>query len=209
MFYTVYKVTNKINNKIYVGVHKTSNIDDGYMGSGVILKRALAKYGIENFEKEILESFDDCDAMFDMETKIVNDDFVSDSMTYNLKLGGSGGYDYIHNNGLNNIADNHKKASAARSLKMKNDPEFRERHRQQVSKTMTQTHKDGKIRYDTFTGKTHSEETKAKISEANSKLTGEKNSQFGSMWITDGSQNKKIKKSDTIPEGWVKGRKLK
>lgn len=35
---------------------------------------------------------------------------------------------------------------------------------------------------------------------------GQKNSQFGTMWITDGQVNKKIKKIDTIPEGWYKGR---
>lgn len=37
---------------------------------------------------------------------------------------------------------------------------------------------------------------------------GEKNSQFGSMWITNGTENKKIKKVDIIPEGWYKGRKM-
>ena len=37
---------------------------------------------------------------------------------------------------------------------------------------------------------------------------GVKNSQFGSMWITDGKNNKKIKKTDSIPEGWKTGRVL-
>jgi hypothetical protein len=40
-------------------------------------------------------------------------------------------------------------------------------------------------------------------------LAGNKNSQFGSHWVTDGLQNKKIKKSDTIPTGWAIGRKVK
>ena len=35
---------------------------------------------------------------------------------------------------------------------------------------------------------------------------GEKNSQFGMIWITDGTTSTKIKKEDIIPEGWRKGR---
>ena len=59
----------------------------------------------------------------------------------------------------------------------------------------------------TFSDKKHSEETKIKIGLANSKRqSGKGNSQYGTMWITNGSENKKIKKIDKIPEGWYKGR---
>jgi len=50
----IYITTNLINNKIYVGQHYTST-DDGYLGSGKILKLAIKKYGKENFSREILE----------------------------------------------------------------------------------------------------------------------------------------------------------
>ena len=57
MKYTVYKITNLINGKIYIGVHKTENLDDGYMGSGKNIKRAIDKYGIQNFKNRLKSIF--------------------------------------------------------------------------------------------------------------------------------------------------------
>jgi hypothetical protein len=84
----VYIVTNHINDKVYIGVHKTDNLDDGYMGSGLALQRAYKKYGIENFEKEILAFCDTYKDALDLEGKLVNKDFVLREDTYNLHIGG-------------------------------------------------------------------------------------------------------------------------
>ena len=55
----VYLITNKINNKIYIGKRKHDNPEqDSYMGSGKIISLAIKKYGIDNFKKEILAVFD-------------------------------------------------------------------------------------------------------------------------------------------------------
>lgn len=208
MVYLVYKITNLLNGKIYVGSHKTSNIDDGYMGSGKLIKKAIDKYGIENFDKKILKVFDNPYDMYDHESELVNEEFIENEDTYNLAIGGSGGYHYINDNNLNNNSDNYIKGNNVWKFKIKTDLELRKKHSDRSSKTMRRTHQEGKFRYDTFKGKTHTEETKRKIGIANSKLKGDKNSQFGTMWITDGNTNKKIKKTEPVPSGWKMGRKL-
>lgn len=101
MHFTIYKITNLVNNKIYVGKHQTSNLNDAYMGSGKSLKRAITKYGIENFHKEILFVFETEQEMNLKESEIVTSEFVSRQDTYNLCEGGNGGFSYINNNNLN------------------------------------------------------------------------------------------------------------
>ena len=56
--YTVYRTTNNINNKIYIGVHKTTNPNDKYLGSGLAIKSSIKKHGKENFTKSILFEYD-------------------------------------------------------------------------------------------------------------------------------------------------------
>ena len=88
MYFTVYKITNTMNDMVYVGVHRTKNLDDGYMGSGQLLKRAQKKYGLSNFSKVLLAVYTNRDDMFDMESLLVNEQFVRSKNTYNIKLGG-------------------------------------------------------------------------------------------------------------------------
>ena len=83
-----YKVTNNLNGNFYYGIHSTNNIDDGYMGSGLKLKRAFKKYGIENFSKEILKFFNTRKELSDYESEIVTEDLVNNPNCYNISLGG-------------------------------------------------------------------------------------------------------------------------
>jgi len=91
MRYIIYKTTNLINKKYYIGCHQTNNLNDGYLGSGKYLKRAIKKYGSENFKYEILHEVDTKEEMFNIEKTLVNKTLVENPQTYNLKIGGSGG----------------------------------------------------------------------------------------------------------------------
>jgi hypothetical protein len=101
MFYYLYEIRNTVNDKIYIGVHQTKDINDGYMGSGTVINKAYEKYGKDKFIKTILEYFDTRKDMIDREKEIVTDDFLLREDTYNVRRGGTGGFDYINKNGLN------------------------------------------------------------------------------------------------------------
>lgn len=90
-YHYIYKITNKINGRIYIGIHSTSNLNDGYYGSGKLILKAIDKYGKNNFDKVILKFFNTREEAFEEESRIVNENFVGDYNTYNLQLGGSGG----------------------------------------------------------------------------------------------------------------------
>lgn len=208
MYYTVYKITNKINGKFYIGTHKTKRLDDNYAGSGKYLKHAQEKYGIENFSKDILFVFDTAEEMYAKEAEIVNEDFLAEENTYNLKLGGCGGFDY-----LNTWSENpsHSKDHMTMmsgcvpiEVKRKSAALALEKYTEMIRANGGEQwfdHPKG------FLGKKHSDETKDKMRAALSgRQTKESNSQYGTMWITDGTNNKKIKKDCAIPDGWRKGR---
>ena len=99
MNYIVYKTTNKINGKIYVGVHRTNpDIFDGYIGCGVSKKdkkkakkgfpEAVRKYGYENFTRETLFVYPDTEEgmklAYEKEAEIVTIDFVKSKDTYKV-----------------------------------------------------------------------------------------------------------------------------
>ena len=209
MFYIIYKITNQIDGKFYIGSHKTKNLNDNYMGSGKYLKRAQEKYGIENFTKEILFIFDTAEKMYAKEAEIVNEDFLTEKNTYNLKIGGLGGFDHL-NDGSKKHIDRCKSARGCRknySVGGWNSIVLAKKSSNLGKTRQRELYPNG-----TFGGKKHNDETKKKIALANSKKqTGDSNSQYGTRWIYSMTEkvSKKINNNDEIPHGWTKGRKIK
>jgi hypothetical protein len=195
----IYKTMNLITNKFYLGMRSTDNLEDGYLGSGKILIRSVKKYGKENHKREILEFLSDREKLKEREKEIVNEDILKDPLCMNLMIGGEGGYSEESIRGASNHLKNLWK-----------DPDYLRRHINKIKKL----HKEGKIKYDTFTNKNHSEKTKEKMREKAHLRIGNKNSQFGTCWIMNLKlkENKKIKKEELqiwIKNGWISGRKNK
>ena len=214
MFYIVYKITNQINGKFYIGSHKTKDLNDNYMGSGKYLKYSQEKYGVENFTKEILFVFDNAEEMYAKEAEIVTEDFLAEENTYNLKVGGFGGFDHL-NDGSEKHIQRCRRAASIRVEKLRESgyyksTEFVDRANQALL-AARQTRKDQRLPPPSFKGQAHTPETKAKLSKIMSeKYSGGNNPQSGKMWIHNPAERlcKMIHASDTIPEGWVKGRKI-
>src|SRR6056300_1621631 len=93
MHYIIYKIKNQINVKYYIGRHATKDVNDYYMDSGIGIKNAIKKYGLENFTKVIIATADSADALWNLEKEIVNEDVVKDVMSYNNAYGGK---HYLH-----------------------------------------------------------------------------------------------------------------
>jgi hypothetical protein len=109
VIYYLYKTINLTNNKFYIGVHQTTDINDGYLGSGKELKKDIKKFGKNNFTKEILQFFNTKEEMFLQEAEIVNFEFCTRDDTYNVMPGG--GFGSAESNGLSFKNKKHTEAA--------------------------------------------------------------------------------------------------
>ncbi len=221
MHYIIYKTTNTINNKIYIGQHKTEKLDDGYLGSGTKLREDIKLFGTKFFEREILFECNDSDEMDLLEAKLVDFDFVCRSDTYNRCVGGqganwhesmeAGGNLYYDDNGnVLNGQDGRGKQNLLCGAELVNVLKESGKYEQWCLNIS-----EG-LKGNTFwLGKQHTDETKRKIGLVTSKAQkGSGNSQFGKCWIH--SLEEKVSKSihktdleDYLSKGWIKGRKMK
>ena len=90
MIFIIYKTTNVVNGKFYIGKHiQYKESFDGYYGSGSLLTKAIKKYGKDNFVRETLFEFDNEEAAYQQEIKVISEN-LSNPLCYNLRPGGTG-----------------------------------------------------------------------------------------------------------------------
>jgi len=201
-FHFIYKTTNLLSGKYYIGMHSTDNLEDGYLGSGKRLRYSINKYGVENHEREILEFVESRDELKKREKEIVNLNEIAKEECMNLIVGGEGGFTLdIQNMGIKAWMDKYSGSTKHLSWVAHGGREKFKKHG--IPKN---------FKYD-FTGKIHTEETKEKMRMSSKGMgVGNLNSQYGTCWITKDGINKKINKEELdsfIQQGWVKGRKMK
>lgn len=229
IFYTIYQITNTINNKIYIGSHKTRKVDDDYMGSGTILKRAFNKHGIENFKKDILFIYNTPEQMYNQEAALVNEDFIARADTYNIKLGGMGGFDYINSMELTTEfktrrAKAGRKAANANGANLKGsnrhrellltDPDYASKYSLSQSNAMKNQPIEVRQRRIDASRTPEAIEKKKRTYQLTKHQQGSNNSNFGNVWMYNLELKQSIRVKSTVIDayranGWIKGRKMK
>jgi hypothetical protein len=214
MYFILYQITNNINGKIYVGVHKTKNINDGYMGSGTLIREAIKKYGVENFSKTIISFHASYEELLEAEKTIVDKNFIRRDDTYNLAIGGESCWNYVNLNGLSGHKFTSEEAKRASKLGVEKIELLKNTNSEWYNMYCNRI--TNNFRYSNgFEGRKHSRKTIKKMSEIKKNANhgvGEANSQYGTRWINNGFENKKIKNhlvDEYINNGWLEGRLVK
>lgn len=181
-------------------MHSSSEMNDGYLGSGTRLWYSIQKHGKENHSVEILEYLPSRDALKQREESLVNEEMLQDPKCMNLRIGGEGGLS-------REAAILTNKIRTQRLIeKIKTDPEFKSRMFKNVGDSMEKKYGSRNC----WKGRKHSEETIIQMRSSMKDIQkGSNNSQFGTVWIMNETLkiSKRQDKNLSIPEGWKKGRK--
>ena len=215
MYGYIYKTTNLINKKMYIGKHHSDVFEpQKYIGSGPILLKAIKKYGKDNFKCELIEW---CDSKQQLDAReqywITALNCQQDPQYYNLAKGGEGGIGRSLANPASYWNDPAKRQAAIVKAKISlkkyyaehpgahaglNNPNYgaiaSEQTRKKISEKLKSS--EGVQQSTRFTGKKHTQETKDKLS-----VWGTQK-----RWINNGTIATYIHEGDSLPEGFVYGK---
>lgn len=212
-FHYIYKITRVETGQFYIGMHSTDDLDDGYFGSGKIITASIKKHGKEKHTKEIIETLPSREALKLRERELVNEELLNNKLCMNLKLGGEGGFTTKMTLKGWEASDRRSRQSESMKANWGKNPQRREEYAAFNAAKLKLQHAAGRMSYGNWLGLSHTEESKAKIGAANAiSQAGEKNSQYGTCWVTNGTSTIKIKKVDLqeyLDKGYIRGRKIR
>lgn len=198
----VYIWTNKMNGKAYIGAHR-GKADDGYIGSGVYFRRAIERYGLDNFDRQILYyEFDSFERLFQKEFEIINEyNAVKSRMFYNLTNYTPRWSSFLNGGRTRTHTDETKaRLSSARKGKPLSD-----QHRQSLSAS---NHARGRSYYNNGTTEGRFTPTEVPAGWRKGRLSGRvPGSGKGTVFIHDANGNeKRWPENKALPEGWHRGK---
>lgn len=221
-YYYIYKITctaGSLKDHYYIGQHKTNDLNDGYKGSGVKIKKYYQKYP-HDYKKEILCWCKDEEDMNLKEDFYVGDLYATDSMCLNLRRGGNqvGVSEETRakmSESKQNISEETRK-KISEAVKGENHPMYGKHHSEESRKKMSEYRKGkflgeknpmyGKSAWNKGKNNVYSQETIKKMSES---MKGEKNPAYGRKWMNNGLQQKYVKPDEInlyIEKGYSFGR---
>lgn len=183
-----YKITNILNGKFYYGIHSTDNLNDGYLGSGGSIKKAIKKYGKENFIKEIIADYPTRKEASDHEKMVVTCELIRLKECYNCRTGGENEYGFseeilekLRKSRLGKKSSESSKKKVSEALKGERNPNF---------------------------GKTRSKVTRERIGDA---MRGDKNHNFGKVTPEETKQKISVSLTNRFggPQGEATKKKLR
>ncbi len=189
----IYKIINKLNGKIYIGKRiwsKEKFIKSKYYGSGTYIRRAIKKYGLENFSREVICECISREDMGEKERYYIKSYECSYPNGYNILPGGSGGENwFVHKSEEDRNIARHNMSLAAPKTKT-------EAHKNNIRKTHIGIKRTW---YSSgFTGHNHTPEFKEWQSNRVKKM----------RWFTNGREDIYLRPDEEVPNGFVSGRSL-
>ena len=206
-YYTVYRTQNIVNGHYYFGAHKTKNPYDKYLGSGLLLNRAIRKYGRNSFLKNVCFIFNTAEEAFEKEQELIAT-YREDPACYNIHEGGQGGFDYINQKVPLEVRQQRQSIIGKQNKGKKYRP-MSEEARSNISEAQQRRFQRDGYR----TGWHHTEEsrrlqsTKAKgrvMSEQTRDLLRTK--VIGRKWYNNGQISKRFSPNALVPNGFILGR---